>query len=90
MRADPAFIAELGNELERSTEGLRNRIPAPRADAGPSTQAIAATVAEVLRAAAGLTETTFDTADDLHANRATYATVEDDNTGRFEGLESPR
>lgn len=87
MRADPAFIGGLGDELDQSMRALADAKPAPGADAGPSTAAVGATVAELMRAAAGLAETTAKTADDLHSNKHTYATVEDENVGLFGKIE---
>ncbi|QUG99813.1 hypothetical protein HUO13_02455 [Saccharopolyspora erythraea] len=83
VRVDPATIDRLAGVVQDSTGSLKGAAPAPGADAGPSTAAVAETVAELMRAAAGLTELTTKMADDLHANRSTYASTEDNNIGIF-------
>lgn len=89
MRTDPNEIGAMAEDLRRSTDRLGAAKPAPDADAGPSDAAVSATVAELMRAAAGLAETTSKTAGDLDANKVTYATTEDENVGRF-GRINPR
>lgn len=81
LRTDPAAIGRLAGELDTATNGLTRAHPAPGAGAGPSTPAVMETVAQLMRAAAGLADTTATTAEDLQANKATYANVEDSNVG---------
>lgn len=83
FRTDPALIDRLAGVVQDSTTGLNGAAPAPGADAGPSTAAVAETVAELMRAAAGLAEMTAKMTDDLHANKTTYASTDDANTGLF-------
>ena len=83
IRTDPAAIDGLAGTLHAATGRLAAAKPAPGADAGPSSAAVAETVAQLMRAAAGLLKTTAKTADDLHANKATYAGTEDANVGLF-------
>lgn len=79
VRADPAAIGGLAGDLRGSTDRLGATKPAAEADAGPSSAAVSATVAELMRTAAGFAETTNKTADDLDLNKATYASTEDSN-----------
>lgn len=81
LRTDPAALARLAEDINTSINGLTRAQPAPGADAGPSTPAVTETVAQLMRADAGLTDTTAKTAEDLQANTTTYATSEDHNTG---------
>lgn len=83
LRTDPAAIARLAGELDTSLDRLKAARPAPGTDAGPSTPAVTETVAQLMRAAAGLTQTTATAAGDLQTNKATYSNVEDHNTGLF-------
>lgn len=87
LRTNPDSIARLSGEIDTSTSRLKAARPAPGADAGPSTAAVTTTVAQLMRAAAGLAETTAKTADDLQANKTTYANVEDHNTGLFNRIQ---
>lgn len=89
LRTDPEIIDRLAGTLRSATDRLAAAKPAPGADAGPSSAAVAETVAHLMRATAGLLETTAKTADDLHANKATYASTEDVNVGLFRA-QAPR
>ncbi len=86
VRIDPATLARLAGELERSTDELGKAQPLPPADAGPSSAAVSATVADLLRAAAGYVETAHRGAADLDANKADYASTDDANSGLFDKL----
>lgn len=86
LRTDPAALSRLAGEIDTSLDRLKAARPAPGADVGPSTPAVMETVAQLMRAAAGLTQTTAMTANDLQANKATYANVEDHNTGLFKRI----
>lgn len=81
LRTDPADVARLAGEIDTSMDGLTRAQPAPGADAGPSTPSVTEAAAQLMRADAGLAETTATMVDDLQANQATYADVEDHNTG---------
>lgn len=89
IRTDPATIDRLAGTLRAATSRLAAAKPAPGADAGPSSAAVVETVAHFMRAAAGLQETTTKAADDLNANKATYASTEDANVGLFRA-QAPR
>ncbi|GAA0503069.1 hypothetical protein GCM10011581_27000 [Saccharopolyspora subtropica] len=86
VRIDPATLAELAGGIERSTDELGKAQPLPPGDAGPSSAAVSATVADLIRAAAGYVETVHRGAADLHANKATYIDTDDGNAGMFEQL----
>lgn len=81
LRTDPAALGRLAGEIDMSMDGLTRAQPAPGADAGPATPAVMETVAQLMRAAAGLIETSATTVADLQANKTTYAGVEGHNTG---------
>lgn len=72
VRVSPEMLSALADELERSSDTLAHAQPAPEADAGPSGPAVNATLAELMRAAAGLAEETSKTADALHSGKALY------------------
>ncbi|WP_243789895.1 MULTISPECIES: hypothetical protein [Saccharopolyspora] len=72
VRVDPETLAALAGELEQSSSKLAHAQPAPEADAGPSGPAVNETLAELMRAAAGLAEETAKTADALHSGKAVY------------------
>ncbi|MER5390946.1 hypothetical protein [Saccharopolyspora sp. NPDC002686] len=86
VRIDPANLSELAEGIERSTEELGKTQPLSPADAGPSSAAVAATAADLLRAAAGLVETVHKGAADLDANKTTYSGTDDTNAGMFDQL----
>ncbi|GAA0528889.1 hypothetical protein A8924_1261 [Saccharopolyspora erythraea NRRL 2338] len=86
LRVDPATIGGLASDVQRSTDQLGSTPPAPGIDAGPSSPAVLASAAELMRAAAGMTEVASRSAADLDANRATYAGTEDSNEGMFRQL----
>lgn len=81
VRTDPEALGGLASDLRGSTDRLGATKPAAEADAGPSSAAVSATVAEFMRTAAGVAEAASKTAGDLDANKATYASTEDDNVG---------
>lgn len=83
VRIDPAKLAEMSGSLERSTDEMGKVQPLPPGDAGPSSAAISATVADLLRSAAGYVETVHRGAGDLDANKATYSGTDDANAGMF-------
>jgi uncharacterized protein YukE len=86
VRIDPAKLAQIADRIERSTDELRNTQPLPPGDAGPSSAAVSATAADLIRAAAGYVETVHKGAADLDANKATYSDTDDGNAAMFEGL----
>jgi hypothetical protein len=86
VRIDPAKLSELAGGMERSTDELGKVQPLPPGDAGPSSAAVSATVADLMRAAAGYVETVHKGAVDLDANKVTYSGADDTNSGMFEQL----
>lgn len=86
FRVDPATIDALAADLDTATRKLAEGKPAPEADAGPSSAAVTATVAELMRTAAGLVEVTSKAAGDLRANKMTYAGTDESNEGMFSQL----
>ncbi|MBB5155853.1 hypothetical protein [Saccharopolyspora phatthalungensis] len=88
VRIDPDFLARLARELDNSTNRLGDSPPSPEADAGPSSGAVSATLADLLQAAAGMAETVSRAAADLDANKATYAGTDEVNEGMFRSLGS--
>lgn len=89
LRTDPAALDQLAGDLERSTEPLGTAKAAPEADAGPSSAAISATLAELMRAAAGLVETTSTTAENVHRSAHTYASTDQSNAGQINQIQLP-
>lgn len=83
VRVYPETLAALAGELERSGEKLAHAKPAPEADAGPSGPAVNATLAELMRAIAGLAEETSKAADDLHSGKADYANTDANNADQI-------
>lgn len=83
FRADPDVIDRLAFGLHGSTAGMVRSAPPPEADAGPSSAAVTALIAELVRAAAGALEVTERTSAGLHANGSTYAAVDADNERLF-------
>lgn len=81
--ADPVLLDRIAGVVRDSATELGAAAPASGVDAGPSTAMVNETVAELMRAAAGLVETTNTMAGDLHANRNTYVSTEDTNVGLF-------
>lgn len=90
LRTDPAALGQIADGLERSTESLGAAKPAPEADAGSSSAGVSATLAELMRAAAGLVETTSTTADDVHHSAHTYADTDHSNAGQINQIQPPR
>ncbi|MHA6798305.1 hypothetical protein [Bounagaea algeriensis] len=86
VRVDPATLAGLASGIERSTSELGQAQPPSSPDLGPSSAASAATVADLLRVTAGYVETLHQGAADLDANKADYASTDDDNAGLFNAL----
>ncbi|QUG99737.1 hypothetical protein HUO13_02025 [Saccharopolyspora erythraea] len=86
VRIDPAKLGEMAGGLQRATDDLSKARPLPPGDAGPSSAAVSATVADLLRAAAGYVETAHRGAADLDANKADYSSTDDDNSGMFRQL----
>ncbi|WP_433870099.1 hypothetical protein [Saccharopolyspora sp. CA-218241] len=76
----------MAGDLEQSTEALGEARPLPPADAGPSSAAVSATAADLLRAAAGYVEVAHRGAADLDANSADYASTDDANSGLFQRM----
>ncbi|EQD83802.1 hypothetical protein N599_23365 [Saccharopolyspora erythraea D] len=72
--------------MEVSTTELGKAQPLPPADAGASSAAVSATLADLMRAAAGYVETVHKGAADLDANKADYAATDDSNSGMFRDL----
>lgn len=83
LQVSPETLAELAGELERSSNELAHTRPAPEADAGPSGPAVNATLAELMRAAAGLVEETTKTAGELHAGKGTYVNTDQSNADQI-------
>lgn len=86
VRIDPAKLAEMAGVMERSTDELGRAQPLPPGDAGSSSAAVSATVADLLRSAAGFVEIFHKGAEDLDANKATYSGTDDTNAGLFQQL----
>lgn len=89
LRTDPAALDQLASDLTRSTEPGGTAKPAPEADAGSSSAAISATLAELMRAAAGLIETTSTTADNVHRSAHTYADTDQSSAGQIKQIQPP-
>lgn len=89
LRTDPAALDHLASDLERSSSHLGATKPPPEADAGASSAAVSATMAELLRAAAGLVETTSKTADGVHTSARTYADTDEANAGKINKIQPP-
>lgn len=79
VRVSPETLAPLADGLEGSSDKLTRSKPAPEADAGPSGPAVNETLAELMRAAAGLIDETSRTADDLRSGKASYADTDASN-----------
>ncbi|MGP4019843.1 hypothetical protein [Saccharopolyspora sp. 5N708] len=86
VRIDPVKLSEIAGSIERSTDELAKAQPLPPGDAGPSSAAVSATVADLLGAAAGYVETVHRGAADLDANKATYSGIDDSTAGMFDQL----
>ncbi|SFS93022.1 hypothetical protein SAMN05660874_04280 [Saccharopolyspora flava] len=84
LRIEPSRLGVMAGDLERSTDELGSAQPLPPGDAGPSSAAVSATTADLLRVAAGFVETVHHGASDLDANKATYSGADDGNAGMFE------
>lgn len=89
MRTDPASLSQLASDLEGSGGALGAAKAMPEADAGASSAAVSATVAELTRAAAGLVETTSKGADAVHASAQTYADTDRSNAGQMSQVQPP-
>ncbi|GAA3355910.1 hypothetical protein [Saccharopolyspora gregorii] len=83
FRVDPDVIGRLAFGLHGSTAGMAISSPPPEVDAGPSSAAVTALIAELVRAAAGALEITERSSAELHANGSAYAAVDADNERFF-------
>lgn len=83
LRTDPVVIGGLADDLEGSTADLGSVKLAPEADAGASTAALSAALADLVRSDAGLAETAASTSEDLRSNQVVYANTEAENIGAF-------
>lgn len=85
---DPGALSGYADDLRNATHKLISTAPPTQADAGQSSAALAAAVAELLRTSAGLAEITLRAADDLASNKTVYATATGSSTGADSAIEA--